>query len=88
MHGLDESDAERILTCLRRLGFDLCHPLLEDPDGLFAGLEEFRQHLGGRLTLTMIPQIGRSFEVHEIDRARMRKAAERLRQYAASPADR
>jgi 3-dehydroquinate synthase len=34
---------------------------------LIVGLEEFRQHLGGQLTITLIGGIGRGFEVHEMD---------------------
>jgi 3-dehydroquinate synthase len=30
------------------------------------GLEEFREHLGGELTLTMLRGIGAGVEVHEI----------------------
>lgn len=71
VHGLDPAGKDRILRCLRQLGFDLFHPVLEDVEAIFAGLEEFRQHLGGRLTLTMVNDIGRSFEVHEVDREQM-----------------
>ncbi len=71
VHGLDGASADRVLRCLRQLGFTLYHPVLEDIDAIFAGLEEFRQHLGGCLTLTMISEIGQSFEVHEIDREQM-----------------
>ena len=30
------------------------------------GLEEFREHLGGRLTITLLRGIGRGFEVHDM----------------------
>ncbi len=33
------------------------------------GLEEFRQHLGGRLTLTMPDGIGKKREIHQLDGA-------------------
>src|SRR5258708_31157385 len=39
------------------LGFPLGHPALGESELLFAGMEEFRQHLGGELTLTMLPCI-------------------------------
>jgi 3-dehydroquinate synthase len=76
--GLPGGDAERILDCLRRLGLPLSHPALLDCDRLFEGLEEFRQHLGGRLTLTMLPRIGASLDVHEVDRSAMRTAMKQL----------
>ena len=66
-HGLARADAERILNCLHGLGLLMDHPALHQTDILFAGLEEFRQHLGGRLTVTMLDGIGRPINVHEID---------------------
>lgn len=75
-HGLPRDDAEQVLQCLSRLGFRLSTPLLRDTDALFAGLEEFRQHLGGRLTVTMLTGIGRPIDVHEVDAELMGRAIE------------
>lgn len=83
VHGLPTRDAARILDCLKRLGLSLTHPALEDVDGLFAGLEEFRQHLGGRLTVTMLPRIGGQLDVHHIDHAKMREAIALVAVHAA-----
>lgn len=69
--GLSAETAQRVLACLRRLGFRLSHPVMGDVEAVFQGLEEFRQHLGGRLTLTMISRIGQPLEVHEVDRQQM-----------------
>ncbi len=74
VHGLPETDADRVLLALERLGLLIDHPTLQRTDELFAGLEEFRQHLGGRLTLTMLEAIGRPINVHEVDRQRMVEA--------------
>lgn len=74
VHGFPAEDAARVLDCLDRLGLLLYHPVLQQTDVLFDGLEEFRQHLGGRLTLTMLEAIGRPVDVHEIDRCRMAEA--------------
>lgn len=79
--GLPLDDAQRTLQCLCDLGFSLNHAALRD-EALFDGLEEFRQHLGGRLTLTMVPEIGQAVEVHEVDRAAMRQAMERVVEFA------
>lgn len=81
-HGLPEADALRVLDCLHRLGLRLTHPALHDTRTLFAGLEEFRQHLGGRLTLTMVPAIGRQIDVHEVNRPMMCTAITRVAEYA------
>lgn len=78
--GLPEHDAQRVLQCLRQMGFELYHPILDDSEPLFRGLEEFRQHLGGRLTLTMLQAIGRSCEIHSVDRDQMRLAISQLRE--------
>ncbi|MDZ7615354.1 MAG: 3-dehydroquinate synthase, partial [Patescibacteria group bacterium] len=82
--GLPGADLARVLACLTRLGFDLDHPQLDDFDQLQAGLEEFRQHLGGRLTLTMLRSIGQPVDVHEMDPMLMQWAIRRVRVLAAS----
>lgn len=74
VHGLPADEAEDILTSLEKLGILFDHPALENTDELFTGLEEFRQHLGGRLTLTMLERIGRPVDVHEVDRCSMKQA--------------
>ena len=58
------------------------------PDGgsaLFEGLREFREHLGGELTVTLLEDIGCGIEVHEIDEARMRAAITWLKERAQTP---
>ncbi len=71
---LDARAAQRIIGCLRDLGFELSHPALKDVDVLLTGLQEFREHLGGRLTIPLLRGIGRPTEVHEIDEAAMVRA--------------
>ncbi len=84
VHGLPKADARRVLQCLAELGFNLSPPVVSDSAALFAGLEEFRQHLGGRLTLTMLEAVGKPLDVHEVDRERMRQAIEEVAQFAAA----
>ena len=38
------------------------------------GGQEFRQHLGGRLTVTMLRGMGDPIDVHEIDRKKMQES--------------
>jgi 3-dehydroquinate synthase len=76
--GFPAQDVDRVLLCLEELGLPLGHPVLCDTDSLFAGLEEFRQHLGGRLTLTMVDGVGRPVEVHRVDNRLMRAAIARV----------
>lgn len=76
--GLDREDAMRAVRALLELGLPVHDPMLET-DAVFDGLEEFRQHLGGRLTLTMIKSVGQSHSVHDVDRAAMLRAIAMLR---------
>lgn len=89
---LDAVSAERILTLLEKLGFELfANELMnEDSSGtlvVLKGLEEFREHLGGQLTITLLQGVGRGFEVHEMDTAAVLGAIhelqERHKQHAA-----
>lgn len=64
---------ERILNLLEKLGFPLYHDLLNEISDsgnrvILEGLEEFREHLGGELTITLIQGIGEGIEVHAMDR--------------------
>ncbi|MGN6508917.1 MAG: 3-dehydroquinate synthase [Chitinophaga sp.] len=80
---LANDSLERIIRLLKQLRLPLYHPLLDtDEDGsspIMAGLEEFREHLGGRLTIALLEGIGKGKEVHAIDPATLHKAAEMLR---------
>jgi 3-dehydroquinate synthase len=79
---LPQTDAQRVLVCLHDLGLPLSDPALAATDELFRGLEEFRQHLGGRLTLTLVDSIGHSVDVHEIDPQRMQQAIQHVVEFA------
>ncbi len=46
---------------------------------ILSGLEEFREHLGGKLTITLIPAIGEKLEVHEMDHEAVLEALSQLR---------
>ena len=63
---------ERVCFLLEHLGFKLWHSalMLENSAGrleLLAGLEEFREHLGGELTITLLEGLGKGVEVHQMD---------------------
>jgi 3-dehydroquinate synthase len=84
---LPKADWLRIVALLRALGFRLWVPALagdlDVPDGptsVLRGLEEFREHLGGRLTILLLSGIGEPIEVHEIDRSAMIDSIALLRQ--------
>ena len=76
---------ERVHTLLKRLGFHLWHPALESRDAsghwqLLRGLQEFREHLGGELTITLLRDIGVGEEVHQMDEHEILRALVWLRQ--------
>ena len=82
---LDSESSERILKLLKSLKFELYSDHLEKRNGsrfpyVLEGLEEFREHLGGLLTITLLKRIGSRFEVHEMDTEVVLKAIDRLKE--------
>jgi 3-dehydroquinate synthase len=67
---LAHEQAESVCALLEALGFTLWDETLDHAEGrslLLDGLAEFREHLGGELTLTMLADIGRGIEVHAVE---------------------
>ena len=81
---LSEEQSDRVLQTLAALGLDLFHPLLLADQGkainplLIRGLEEFREHLGGRLTIPMISDLGVKFDIHQLNNDWIQAAALKL----------
>jgi 3-dehydroquinate synthase len=76
--------AARILNLLEKLSFRLfADELLNIDDAsrmtILSGLEEFREHLGGELTITLLKGIGHGVEVHEMDQPKIVEAIHELR---------
>ena len=46
---------------------------------ILEGLEEFREHLGGELTITLLQGIGEGVEVHAMDKEKILESVEDLR---------
>ncbi len=81
---LPKAKADRILQLLIKLGFEITHPLMQvrDQDSpVLQGLQEFREHLGGRLTIMLLTDIGAGKEVNEISTALVIRAAKELSRY-------
>ncbi len=81
---LEAAGAERVLKLLETLGFELFAPeLLLTGLGkellVLGGLDEFREHLGGQLAITLLRAIGLGFEVHEMDAACVIESIHELR---------
>jgi 3-dehydroquinate synthase len=81
---LGRDEAQAILDLLQNLGFELYHPALEweDDSGqlrIWQGLREFREHLGGRLTIMLLEAIGKGIEVHRIEEPGIRASIRKLK---------
>jgi 3-dehydroquinate synthase len=86
---LTEAELERIIGTFQALKMRVYVPELDalNDTGLrhvFQGLTEFREHLGGQLTIMLLEAIGRGVEVHEIDLDLMADAIAYLQQLEAT----
>ncbi|PRY09692.1 3-dehydroquinate synthase [Pontibacter ummariensis] len=81
---LTREEAEDVLQLLEELGFELYVPQLSqreagsDQLSVIKGLQEFREHLGGKLTIMLLNKIGEGVEVHHMDEPLLRQAVELL----------
>jgi 3-dehydroquinate synthase len=83
---IDAASAERVLQLLETLGFELfaselLHVNSQNSLLVLDGLEEFREHLGGELTITLLKQIGKGFEIHEMNLPKVVQALYELKQW-------
>jgi 3-dehydroquinate synthase len=88
---LPEDDWRRIISLLPALGLAVYVPELgqhlpepgqpDPPLSVLRGLDEFREHLGGMLTILMLRSIGAPFDVHEIRRDVMIRSIGALRDF-------
>jgi 3-dehydroquinate synthase len=81
---LSEEACGRILSLLDRLRLPSWHRILDlkGPDGhlkILRGLDEFKEHIGGDLKLTLLKQIGESTDVGQIDHTVIQRALSWLR---------
>ena len=75
---LSDQSLDRILRLLDGLGLPSWHRALDlkGPDGrlkILLGLDEFTEHIGGDLTITLLKQIGEGTEVDRIDHTVLRR---------------
>ncbi len=86
---LPDAEYRRIIDLLLTLRLPIYAPELgahlddvTHPRSVLRGLTEFREHLGGELTIALLEGPGRPVDVHEIDVARMVKSIAELRRRA------
>ncbi len=87
---LSKHELEEIINHIVNLGFQVYRPELvskpqtpEDPNSLLSGLNEFREHLGGKLTVMLISAIGKGIEVNEMDHELIKKSIAMLKSFQA-----
>ena len=90
---LDESSAMRILAVLKKLKLPTWHESFEmrtdnGTRSVFVGLEEFREHLGGELTVLLLKDIGKGEDVHTMDTNLLDECIDWLALHANGRADR
>ena len=75
---LSLAELEQIIALLKNLQFSVYHSLFEikgQDSPMWQGLQEFREHLGGRLTIMQLQQIGRGQEVNVMDIEKLQQAS-------------
>jgi 3-dehydroquinate synthase len=82
---LAEADLARIERLLGALGLPRWHQALlatgaDGQPAVLAGLDDFREHLGGDLTITLLRGIGQAVEVHEVHHPLVGRALSWMRQ--------
>jgi 3-dehydroquinate synthase len=87
---LSKDELDEILEVMQEIGFHLFSPVLLKKGenalqlsqlAIIKGLSEFREHLGGRLTITLLENIGKGREVNQIDSELVEKAINLLQNY-------
>jgi 3-dehydroquinate synthase len=78
------SVADQILRVLDGLGISIYHPALDwlDESGrrrVLAGLDEFREHLGGELTVMLLQDLGQGVDTHQFDEGLLGECINELR---------
>jgi 3-dehydroquinate synthase len=82
---LTHQERDTIVDALDTTGLPIWSDLLElrRPDGkleILQGLDDFREHLGGQLCITLPDGIGRKIEIHEMNPAIIKQALSYLKQ--------
>ena len=85
---LSDQIANDIYDSLSQAGFNLYNPLLNKKNNgkleIFDGLEQFREHLGGELTLIMPKKIGQITTINHLSEQIVIKVVDKLQEKASS----
>jgi len=81
---LSPDKGDCVIQPLLNSGFEIRNPWLDIRDEtseVLKGLNEFREHLGGRLTIMLLCDIGKGEEVHDLDFGLLKEASQKLSDY-------
>ena len=79
---LSETNWQRILDLFDNLNLETYTPELSDTESIVRGLNEFREHLGGRLTIMLLEGVGQGVEVHEMDADLIKQSIDLLQKHS------
>ena len=88
---LAEEDLDKILTCLKSLGFEIIwddyykYISSNSEPELFKGLDEFREHIGGELSIPLLKGVANPIEVSHIDKKVLLESIHYLMEREAQP---
>ena len=74
---LDQDVADEVIALLHEFNLPTTHPKMLEPE-LLDGIEEFREHLGGRLTILLLKDVGKPINVHDLPESIVKRAIQRL----------
>lgn len=77
---ISEKALQRIVYLFKKLGFELYVPELTGM-ALLQGLDEFREHLGGELTIMLLQEIGRGVETHTMNKELILQAIDKIKDF-------
>lgn len=81
---VSKKESQFVIRGLKNCGFKLWHPVLETREknnslGIYRGLELFRQHLGGKLTLIMPAHLGKMRQINNVLHNEVEKAVQEMK---------
>lgn len=80
---LSAAEADAIIALVEALGLPTWHDLLRDPR-LIGGLDDFREHLGGELCITLLAGLGRGVDARDIAIDKIERAIDHLADHLAA----
>lgn len=82
---ISEEEALTVVNLFVQLGLPIYHPVLDNEDTrvvLLAGLLDFQEHLGGKLTVVLLESLGTGKDYHQMDHTLILKAIDFLKIYS------